>query len=350
MRNIHILATDKPSRLFIIDKSKMFISEPPYLSFSTIGGKVHKIEGSDLYQPQNICITSNEEIKEGDWCYDSDGKQILQFNNRVGVLLANQQKEKYGLKSFFKIILTTDQDLIKDGVQAIDDDFLEWFVKNPTCEFVETEISSTWWNSGVKNDYHKIIIPSSENVEYINDEDFERASLEDFDKFITKEESIFLTPEDIRKVRVSYVEPKEETLEEVTERPKKEEIQPEQIWNDEKIEGIKDAIFKHKFKVLSKEETLEEVGNVKRTELFSSILSVVKQIPRKDVEYDAMDAPSCAYEIEQLFYKWQAERSYSEEEIQFNVNDLLNNLLRGKMHSNMIAGIVNEWFDKFKKK
>jgi hypothetical protein len=36
-----------------------------------------------------------------------------------------------------KIILTTDQDLIKDGVQAIDDEFLEWFVKNPSCESVE---------------------------------------------------------------------------------------------------------------------------------------------------------------------------------------------------------------------
>ncbi len=39
-------------------------------------------------------------------------------------------------KKFKKIILTTDQDLIKDGVQAIDDEFLEWFVKNPSCEYV----------------------------------------------------------------------------------------------------------------------------------------------------------------------------------------------------------------------
>jgi hypothetical protein len=29
-----------------------------------------------------------------------------------------------------KIILTTDLDLIKDGVQSIDNEFLEWFVKN----------------------------------------------------------------------------------------------------------------------------------------------------------------------------------------------------------------------------
>jgi hypothetical protein len=38
-----------------------------------------------------------------------------------------------------KIILTTDPDLIKDGVQAIDDEFLEWFVKNNSCEGVEVK-------------------------------------------------------------------------------------------------------------------------------------------------------------------------------------------------------------------
>jgi hypothetical protein len=38
-----------------------------------------------------------------------------------------------------KIILTTDPQLIADGVQAIDDEFLEWFVKNPSCRKIETE-------------------------------------------------------------------------------------------------------------------------------------------------------------------------------------------------------------------
>jgi hypothetical protein len=40
-------------------------------------------------------------------------------------------------KTHFKIILTTDQELIKDGVQVIDDEFLKWFVKNPSCEDIE---------------------------------------------------------------------------------------------------------------------------------------------------------------------------------------------------------------------
>ena len=66
---------------------------------------------------------------------------------------------------------------------------------------------------------------------------------------------------------------------------------------------------------MKKEETLEEVRIVKRTELYNSILSIVKQIPRKEVQDDAMDAPSCTYELEQLFLKLQQERMYSEEEV-----------------------------------
>lgn len=71
-------------------------------------------------------------------------------------------------------------------------------------------------------------------------------------------------------------------------------------------------------------ETLEEVRVVKRTELYNSILSIVKQIPRKEVECDAMDAPSCTYELEQLFYKWQQERLYTKEDVREMLFEALN--------------------------
>jgi len=63
-----------------------------------------------------------------------------------------------------KIILTTDQDLIKDGVQAIDDEFLEWFVKNPSCEWVEVEKISLGKVEGTTMSVskYKIIIPKEE--------------------------------------------------------------------------------------------------------------------------------------------------------------------------------------------
>jgi hypothetical protein len=85
----------------------------------------------DIGMPQNIYITSEEKIKEEDWCIHLVTKTIV---------LCSENFSYYG--DWKKIILTTDQDLIKDGVQAIDDEFLEWFVKNPTCD--EIEVGYGW--------------------------------------------------------------------------------------------------------------------------------------------------------------------------------------------------------------
>ena len=115
MKNIHVLSTDKPSRLYLNTKEYIFDNE---YSLST-----------DECQNKHIYITSDEEIKEGDWFLEKAGRQYpIQWN---GI-----EKLNFHCK---KIILTTDQDLIKDGVQAIDDEFLEWFVKNPSCGVVDVE-------------------------------------------------------------------------------------------------------------------------------------------------------------------------------------------------------------------
>ena len=95
---------------------------------------------------------------------------------------------------------------------------------------------------------------------------------------------------------------------------------------------------------MKNKETLEEVRKVERTELFNSIYSVVKKIPRKDVDGDAMDAISCAYEIEQLFYEWQQERMYSEEE----VLEIIDSLFHRYASSFRID--AKEYFLQFKKK
>jgi hypothetical protein len=103
---------------------------------------------------KNIYITSNEEIKERDYGLDTFHKEIRKFRNKNFV-------SKYDKK----IILTTDPDLTKDGVQSIDDTFLEWFVKNPSCEFVEVDLD---YDSGLriingKNfGYYSAIIPQEE--------------------------------------------------------------------------------------------------------------------------------------------------------------------------------------------
>jgi len=135
MKNIHILPTDKPSRLRINSKGKLILSN------INIGSKG---------ETQNIYITSDEEIKEGDW-------HLKRTNNTVGNYILNSINPNKG--RYNKIILTTDQDLIKDGVQPIDDEFLEWFVNNPSCEEVKIE---SWQTKGEWDLDYKIIIPKQE--------------------------------------------------------------------------------------------------------------------------------------------------------------------------------------------
>jgi hypothetical protein len=104
-------------------------------------------------------ITSDEEIKEGEYGIDIRDSKVFKCERT----LSNHYE--FGVLQFQKsyckkIILTTDQDLIADGVQAIDDEFLEWFVQNPSCEKIEVNKSY----SGIyyiKYPY-KIIIPQEE--------------------------------------------------------------------------------------------------------------------------------------------------------------------------------------------
>jgi hypothetical protein len=138
MKNIHVLPTDKPSRLSILNNGKLNFGAEFISSSNAIA--------------QHIYITSDEEIKEGvnQWYLD---KVLNKPYNSGGAQYSSKQDV---------IILTTDQDLIKDGVQVIDDEFLEWFVKNQSCEEVEIE---RWTDYKLKNNEeviffnYKIIIP-----------------------------------------------------------------------------------------------------------------------------------------------------------------------------------------------
>jgi hypothetical protein len=129
MKNIHALPTDKPSRLGIHRDDRFYLHDS-----SLTKNLPH-------FHPQNIYIVSDEEIKEGDWVLldnsikelpDYQGLHVIQILDRVLLKSATALQCK-------KIILTTDFDLIFNGVQPIDDEFLEWFVKNPSCEEVGVE-------------------------------------------------------------------------------------------------------------------------------------------------------------------------------------------------------------------
>jgi hypothetical protein len=151
MKNIHLLPTDKPSKLQKNKHNKLFLSE--------------EIKSYSDSTNQNIYITSDEEIKEGDWCF-LDQPLENGFPNHQEVFQNKDDSDYLNMVNHLvkKIILTTDQELIKDGVQAIDDEFLEWFVKNPSCESVKTYLAKVLQsgNPTFYKDVYKIIIPKEE--------------------------------------------------------------------------------------------------------------------------------------------------------------------------------------------
>ena len=258
MKNIHILPTPNRqiSNIGIID-NKLFVS------------KIKEFGQN----PQNIYITSDEEFKECDFGYNTISKTIDKFTKS---LLENK-------KFYKKIILTTDTQLIADGVQAIDDEFLEWFVKNPSCESVEVENKKL------------------------------------FDGFLDPEYGS-------SKWRFEYkiIIPKEE---------------PKPIYQQ-----IIDIVggenkFKEILKIESKQETLEEA--------------------KKKFAYAHKKEGDMAYEFGRDMYsfekgaKWQAERSYSEEEVlellqNFNQNAM--EYIKQDDRNIMTSVTLQKWFEQFKKK
>jgi hypothetical protein len=152
MKNIHIIPTDNPSRLYLHSNNELELR-------SNIIRASEDYLGSNQY----IYITSDEEIKAGDYRLNIQ-RDYFKKSDKEGLGYYNKRNDV-----FKKIILTTDQDLIKDGVQAIDDEFLEWFMKNSSCEWVEAklieEIPSGFTFGMFGNDepptelVYKIIIP-----------------------------------------------------------------------------------------------------------------------------------------------------------------------------------------------
>jgi hypothetical protein len=166
MKNIHILPTDRPSRLrYNLSNTLVFTKE----HYRDYGKKVN----------QNIYITSDEKPKKGEYSL---------YQNKIHKCIEDIIGDE-----FKKIILTTDQDLIKDGVQAIDDEFLKWFVKNPSCEEVELDIETeldAYYRNGIGGARPiKIIIPQEEPIDW---SDLENSGLDKPFKLIeeTKQETL----------------------------------------------------------------------------------------------------------------------------------------------------------------
>jgi len=171
MKNIFLLPTDKPSRLF------------------EFGDSYHlHYKEQENFRNFNLYITSDGEIKEGDWfIHSSHGTTTLLKCKSINLKeITDNEGKTCWLEYSYKIILTTDQDLIKDGVQAIDDEFLERFIKNPSCEWIEVENDYLLWRNSEKkklSDCYKIIIPK----EKIKQKTLEEAKVNNLIKLFGKD-------------------------------------------------------------------------------------------------------------------------------------------------------------------
>lgn len=176
MKNIYILPTDRPSRLLKNIQYNTF-----WLSTEFLHREVKR--GVEELEYQNIYITSDEEIKVGDWYYLPRTNDVYKCNEDPTEL---NLERRFGVT---KIIMSTDPELLKGGIQSIPDSFLEWFVKNPSCDYVD--LIGLRKEKGYEFLGYEIIIPTEESkqtVQKYNEQGLEKYSYELESKQETLEE------------------------------------------------------------------------------------------------------------------------------------------------------------------
>lgn len=330
MKNIHVLPTDKPSRL-VGSRLNLSLKDIPIPSFET-------------FKTYNIYITSDEEIKEGDWC-------ILLENHYVNGGIGKYNTKKaigYGLhntKFFKKIILTTDKDLIKDGVQAIPDEFLEWFVKNPSCEEVEVRVvKSEECDCYYTKFCHSTMLDKSKHCR--DGGDIKHL----YNIIIPKEEpkKIFDLP-----IATNLGNALTETMKSVSQHEggvKQGEIIKQEFLKQKRMSGAKTV---SRILEESKQETLEEAAmkmypiktdpsgyDINMFSRYGFYNGAKWQVEKTTITTD--DAYSEGFENGK---NWQKERLYTEEEVKEILFHRETHYMKTAHHLH-----INEWFEQFKKK
>ena len=111
-KNVHLIRTNEPSRLGrFVDTGNLFLRVP-----------------NDLPRGENVHVYITVEeisgLENNIWVYNNG--RVWFWQNTMALVSNNKPR---------KIILTTDPILIQSGIQAIPNDFLEWFVNNPSCQY-----------------------------------------------------------------------------------------------------------------------------------------------------------------------------------------------------------------------
>jgi hypothetical protein len=113
------------------------------VQYTTLNGSFRDVPSS--FKLQDMYILEDSEVKDGEYgiCLNlvREGFKSHQAVFKMNASQRTAMEELGGRKKaeVFKVILTTNPALIKDGVQKINDVFLDYFIKNPICDFVEVE-------------------------------------------------------------------------------------------------------------------------------------------------------------------------------------------------------------------
>lgn len=215
MKNIHIIPTPKPNKL--VSNLIEGMCSKDTMAVNSIKATWY------VLKYQNIYITSKDEATKGDYIMHGGvvykvAQTGLQFSGAYTMrVFEKDDSEGFAVvnpKLASKIVITSDEDLIKDGVQATPDGFLEWIAMNPTCDFVRIDKllqkrhGVTWHvvptqktgneADGIYRFYYMVILPKEEPKQFC----------ENCKREISKWGCAC----------GKQVEPKQETLEEVAER------------------------------------------------------------------------------------------------------------------------------------
>jgi hypothetical protein len=310
MKNIHIIPTDKPSRLVLSNNNILTVIEESNYNFSHI-------------KSVNIYITSDEFIEEEDFGLNISTKNIIQYDGIKGL---DWTYNRYLYSYYKKIILTTDQDLIKDGVQAIDDEFLKWWIKNPSCERVEV-VDDTYTVGemsklplGTINHKYKIIPQEENEKDFYKIGNFHENCDEGCKYHCTKGNTQIA-----------------ECLECHFNNTSKEQIENDWKEAGKQTEGINSPTVEEFLEAqtqFKKQETLEEAAE-------NHHINFTKDLSYAETRRDSFIKGA----------EWQAKRMYSEEEVIEVLTQRCKEFgTKNEKFQKLLLKQDLEWFEQFKKK
>ena len=216
---------------------------------------------------------------------------------------------EYANRYWEKIILTTDPDLIADGVQGIDNEFLEWFVKNPSCEDVEIiSMSRCCGRCDGVDDLCFTDMCCNDHQEYGCEICYGKRT----------QYKIIIPKEEPKSFIVTTIKPSGT---------------PYDLISGQSTSGI-EPVRQENFYIrkAGNRETLEEAA--------------------ERIAYDSTEANKGFHSMKMFIEgaKWQAERMYSEEEVEQMINSFEKLCYNYQSNKDWFPSKKSEWFKQLKKK